>query len=202
MRESKQVAEWIASEEYRSAADGTHLFAGDVMFTRLFRQTPWVIEKVLPHLTGSAQVARGQRLASDQRVARELGKRLAKVRSISYSSHWLVEEEFERRCKAAKSAPAGVENFLTRDAWSADSVIQIERRAFMVQRYVTQHPSTRKPYFVRRMSDERLLDVILWRLIVPGPSHRPDRISWFTPMTGEDFLRERDADGEWEKKWK
>ena len=171
MKKDAQLATWLDSEEFHRKLQTTFILSGDVMYTRVYPGTPGKIKLFAPYFSGEIEGRSVSSLGNQERMAFELGKAL---REVAISSHWgsssIIQTEFARRSKSSPDRAPAEGNYFAREDWGAESAVEVERRMWWLEVYLGQCPWARQPHLVRRLSDERLLDVILWeKFRAPGP---------------------------------
>lgn len=194
MKETKALKEWQASEEFRLDSWSDSLLYGDIMYTQITRETHGVVKSLLPVLAGAVVAEDESVLGEEEGFAVALGSRLREVpRRRQYPIEELKAEYSRRRRRVARESGGAGWGVLSRDGWNYPNVEElIERRAFLLHRYFRQNPLTFQERFIRRISDERLLDAIIWDQIAPEePSVHEGSWPWHVPMTWDDFNRSR-----------
>lgn len=176
---NKDYSSWVGSDEFATRARQHYLLKGDVMFTRLYSDTPWALVKLINREILGNPFPQYLLDQSDDLVGRELVKQLSAVTSNSYCCHDVIRKEFLRRCEANPPTKNTPIDRLSRDGLSAssgddlermegmttNSIRDITRRVWLVERYVRDCHNSRQFSVVRTLSDERLLDVVLWRIL-------------------------------------
>lgn len=176
---NSEWASWVESDEFALRARQHYLFTGDVMFTRLYSDTPWALVKLMNREILGSPFPQYLLCQSDDLIGRELVRRLSFIESSSYCCHEVVLTEFLRRCEGnpvSNNTPvnrlsrdgvsvATAEDLTRGDGMTAQTLGDITRRAWLVQKYVRNCHNSRQPHIVKTLSDERLLDVVLWRVL-------------------------------------
>ena len=172
-------ASWVESDEFALRARQHYLLTGDVMFTRLYSDTPWALVKLMNREILGSPFPQYLLSQSDDLIGRELVRKLSVIESSSYCCHEVVLTEFLRRCEANQANENTLVNRLSRDGVSlataedltradgmtAQTLRDLTRRAWLVQKYVRNCHNSRQSHIVKTLSDERILDVVLWRIL-------------------------------------
>ena len=171
---------WPDSDDFASRARQSYLLKGDVMFTRLYSDTPWALVRLMNREILGPPFPQYLLDQSEDLIGRELVKQLSVITSESYCCHEVIRQEFLRRCEANPPSSNTPGDRLSRDGLSVATVqdldrgdgmtvktlLDVSRRAWLVEKYVRDCHNSRQSHIVRILSDERLLDVMLWRMLL------------------------------------
>ena len=177
---NQESVTWADSYEFASRARQSYLLRGDVMFTRLYSDTPWALVKLMNREILGPPFPQYLLDQSEDLIGRELVKQLSGITSGSYCCHDVIRHEFLRRCEAnppSSNTPgdrlsrdglsvATVQDLARGDGMTEKTLLDVTRRAWLVKKYVRDCHNSQQPHIVRTLSDERLLDVMLWRMLI------------------------------------
>lgn len=152
----------------------------DVMNTRLYSDTPWAVVKLMNREILGVPFPQYLLDQSEDLIGRELVRRLSVIASDSYCCHEVIRDEFLRRCQSqlpAANTPvdrlsrdgvsvATAQDLARRDGMTEKTLRDIAHRAWLVKKYVRDCHNSRQPRTVAELPDERLLDVMLWRMLI------------------------------------